>query len=103
MSHSENNYLLREYVEPANLTVSLNDEIVTKLTTEPVNESAEDDYVAIDDKIGQMNLTKAGIEVVNCYKSGLGHCEIAAILGIRTPIRRRRERAYAKYLECFTD
>lgn len=82
---------MREYVEPANLTVSLNDEIATKHTTEPVNESAEEDYVAIDDKIGQMNLTKAEIEVVNCYMSGLGHCEIAAILGInRTTVRRRR-------------
>ena len=91
MFHSENNYLLREYVEPANLTVSLNDEIATKHTTESVNESAEDDYVAIDDKIRQMNLTKAEIEVVNCYMSGLGHCEIATILGInRTTVRRRR-------------
>ncbi len=91
MFHSKNNYLLRDCVEPANLTVSLNDEIATKLTTEPVNEAAEEDYVAIDDKIGQMNLTKAEIEVVNCHMSGLGHCEIAAILGInRTTVRRRR-------------
>ena len=91
MFHSENNYLLHEYVEPANLTVSLNDEIATKLTTEPVNEAAEEDYAAIDDKIGQMHLTKAEIEVVNCYMSRVGHCEIAAILGInRTAVRRRR-------------
>ena len=102
MFHSKNNYLLRDYVEPANLTVSLNDEIATKLTTEPVNEAAEEDYVAIDDKIGQMNLTKAEIEVVNCYMSGLGHCETAAILGInRTTVWRRRERAYAKYMATF--
>ncbi len=102
MFHSENNYLLHEYVEPANLTVSLNDEIATKLTTEPVNEAAEEDYVAIDDKIGQKNLTKAEIEVVNCYMSGFGHCEIAAILGInRTTVRRRRERAYVKYMATF--
>ena len=101
MFHSENNYLLHEYVEPANLTVSLNDEIATKLTTEPVNEAAEEDYAAIDDKIGQMNLTKAEIEVVNCYMSGLGHCE-TAILGInRTTVRRRRERAYVKYMATF--
>ena len=89
MFHSENNYLLREYVEPANLTVSLNDEIATKLTTEPVNEAAEEDYAAIDDKIGQMNLTKAETEVINCYISELGHCEIATILGInRTTVWR---------------
>ncbi len=102
MFHGENNYLLHEYVEPANLTVSLNDEIATKLTTEPVNEAAEEDYAAIDDKIGQMNLTKTEIEVVNCYMSGLGHCEIAAILGINsTTVRCRRERAYVKYMATF--
>ena len=103
--HILDNYLFHEFVEPANLTVSLNDETATKLTTEPENEGMEEDYAVVDNKIKQMHLTKAETtEVINCYMSGLGHCKIAAILGInRTTIRRRRERAYAKYLECFTD
>ena len=102
--HILDNYLFHEHVEPANLTVSLNDEIATKITTEPVNEVTEEDYAVVDNKIQQMHLTKAETEVVNCYTSGLGHCEIAAILGInRTTVWHRRERAHAKYLECFTD
>lgn len=102
--HVLDNYLFHEYVEPANLTVSFNDEVAIKLTIGPENEVSEEDYAAVDDKIEQMHLTKAETEVVNCYMSGLGHCEIAAILGInRTTVWRRRERAYAKYLECFTD
>ena len=64
----------------------------------------EENYAVVGDKIEQKHLTKAETEVINCYMSGLGHCEIATILGInRTTVRRRRERAYAKYLECFTD
>ena len=102
--HVLDNYLFHEYVEPANLTVSLNDEVAIKLTIGPENEVTEEDYAAVDDKIEQMHLTKAETEVVNCYMSGLGHCKIAAILGInRTTVWRRRERAHAKYLECFTD
>ena len=102
--HVLDNYLFHEYVEPANLTVSLNDEVAIKLTIGPENEVTEEDYAAVDDKIEQMHLTKAETEVVNCYMSGFGHCEIAAILGInRTTVWRRRERAHAKYLECFTD
>ena len=81
-----------------------NFEIATKLTTEPENEVTEEDYAVVDDIVVQMHLTKAETEVINCYMSGLGHCEIASILGInRMTVRRRRERAYAKYLECFTD
>lgn len=102
--HILDNYLFHEHVEPANLTVNLNDEVAIKLTIGPENEVTEEDYAAVDDKIEQMHLTKVETEVVNCYMSGLGHCEIATILGInRTTIRRRRERAHAKYLECFTD
>ena len=94
--------MFHEHVEPANLTVSLNDEIATKLTTEPKNEVMEENYAVVDDKIEQMHLTKAETEVINCYMSGLGHCEIAAILGInRTTVWRRRERAYAKYMATF--
>ena len=102
--HVLDNYLFHEYVEPANLTVSLTDEVAIKLTIGPENEVTEEDYAAVDDKIEQMHLTKAETEVVNCYMSGLGHCEITAILGInRTTVWRKRERAHAKYLECFTD
>ena len=100
--HILDNYQFHEHVEPANLTVSLNDEIATKLTTEPVIEVTEEDYAVVDNKIQQMHLTKAETEVVNCYMSGLGHCETAAILGInRTTVWRRRERAYAKYMATF--
>ena len=96
--HILDNYLFHEHVEPANLTVSLNDE----LTTEPKNEVMEENYAVVDDKIEQMHLTKAETEVINCYMSGLGHCEIAAILGInRTTVWRRRERAYTKYMATF--
>lgn len=100
--HILDNYLFHEHVEPANLTVSLNDEIATKLTTEPKNEVMEENYAVVGDKIEQMHLTKAETEVINCYMSGLGHCEIAAILGInRTTVWRRRERAYTKYMATF--
>lgn len=62
----------------------------------------EEDYVVVDDKIEQMHLTKAENEVINCYMSGLGHCEIATILGInRTTVRRRRERVRGKFNNAF--
>lgn len=49
-----------------------------------------------------MHLTKAETEVINCYMSGLGHCEIASILGInRTTVRRRRERVRGKFNNAF--
>lgn len=69
--HVLDNYLFHEYVEPANLTVSLTDEVAIKLTIEPENEVTEEDYAAVEDKIEQMHLTKAEIEVINCYMSGL--------------------------------
>ena len=62
----------------------------------------EEDYAVVDNKIQQMHLTKAETEVINCYMSGLGHCEIAAILGInRTTVRRRRERVRGKFNNAF--
>lgn len=57
--HVLDNYLFHEYVEPANLTVSLNDEVAIKLTIGPENEVTEEDYAAVDGKIEQMHLTKA--------------------------------------------
>ena len=100
--HILDNYLFHEHVEPAKLTVSLNDEIATKLTTEPETEVTEEDYAVVDDIIEQMHLTKAETEVINCYMSGLWHCEIASILGInRTTVRRRRERVRGKFNNAF--
>lgn len=62
----------------------------------------EEDYVVVDDIIEQMHFTKAETEVINCYMSGLGHCEIATILGInRTTVRRRRERVRGKFNNAF--
>ena len=79
-----------------------NFEIATKLTTEPENEVTEEDYAVVDDIVVQMHLTKAETEVINCYMSGLGHCEIATILGInRTTVRRRRERVRGKFNNAF--
>lgn len=41
--HALDNYLFHEYVEPANLTVNLNDEVAIKLTIGPENEVTEED------------------------------------------------------------
>ena len=79
-----------------------NFEIATKLTTEPENEVTEEDYAVVDDVVVQMHLTKAETEVINCYMGGLGHCEIASILGInRATVRRRRERVRGKFNNAF--
>ena len=96
-------YVFHQYAEPATLNISIDDDNVPNLAIDSnPYEPSEEEYIAVDKTIRDMNLSENEISVLNCYMAGLNHLEIAAILGInRTTVWRCRNRIAQKYTKLF--
>lgn len=96
-------YVFHQYAEPSTLNISIDDNEVRNLAidSKPYTPT-EEEYIAVDKTIRDMNLSKNENSVLNCYMAGLNHLEIAAILGInRTTVWRCRNRIAQKYTKLF--
>ena len=86
------------YFETYNKT-TVSVDALTRDLYEEFNEEVKQDYAAVDETIGRMNLTQGACETLCCYMGGMKFVEIARFLSVQTcTIWRRRMAIQRKYL-----
>ena len=93
-------FILKEYVKPRKMTVSLNEDVKINGRDKTLDEENNNDYTAFDELVEKMHLTKREQETLSHLMVGLSCIEIAKIYNInRTTVWRNKKSLQKKYLQ----
>ena len=93
-------FILKEYVKPRKMTVSLNEDVKIDGCDKTLDEEDNNDYTTFDGIVERMHLTKREQETLSHLMVGLSCIEIAKLYNInRTTVWRNKMRLQKKYLQ----